>query len=194
MHLARLTGDPRVRAVAEAWRSLTAVAKIETHIEELCRASGLSDADFFGCVSATAWELGIDVAAFWMEGPGHAVSLRSALGDSLMREQPVEVLWPQSGWIRRRARLLARWNRRASDEAAKLRRRTRLSQSQFADLFMTTVRTVRRWEGGQCALTTHQQYFLRLFAMYIEWNGVCGFRQQFVREGARYGKAGRPPM
>jgi DNA-binding transcriptional regulator YiaG len=194
IHLAHLSIDPRVRSVARAWHSLTEVEKIETHIEALCRAAGSSGVDFIGCVAGTAWELGINVAAFLTGRPGHAVSLRSAIGRALMTGQPVEVFLSPTKWNRRRDRLRAAWASRASREAAVLRRRSRLSQSQFAGLFMTSVRTVRRWESGQSTLTTHQQFFLRLFAEYIERNGVREFRCRFVREAARYGKPGRPAV
>jgi DNA-binding transcriptional regulator YiaG len=194
IHLAWLSGDPRVRTVARAWHSLSAVAKVETHIEELCRAAGISDGDFVGCVAGTAWEVGIGVAALCTGSPGHAVSLTSAIGNALMTGQPVEVFLSQNKWNRLRDRLRAAWASRTSDEAAALRRRSRLSQSQFASLFMTSVRTVRRWEAGLSALTTHQQFFLRLFVMYIERNGVREFRRRFVREAPRYRKAGRPAV
>ncbi len=192
IHLAHLSIDPRVRGVARAWHSLTEVEQIETRIEELCRAAGSSGVDFIGCVAGTAWELGIDVASFLTGRPGHAVSLRRAIGEALMTGQPVEVFLSPNKWNRRRDRLRAAWASRASDEAAALRRRSRLSQSQFAGLFMTSVRTVRRWEAGMSALTTHQQFFLRLFAGYIERNGVQKFRCRFVRGEPRYGKVGRP--
>jgi DNA-binding transcriptional regulator YiaG len=194
IHLAHLSSDPRVRSVARAWQSLTEVEKIETRIEELCRAAGIGGADFIGCVAGTAWELGIDVASFLTGRPGHAVSLRSAIGGALMTRQPIEVWLSPNKWNRRRDRLRAAWASRASGEAAGLRRRSRLSQAQFASLFMTSARTVRRWEAGLSALTTHQQFFLRLFAEYIERNGVREFRRRFVRGEPRYGKAGRPAV
>jgi len=194
IHLAHLSIDPRVRSVARAWHSLTEVEKIETRIEKLCCAAGLSSADFVGRVSGTAWELGIDVASFLTGRPGHAVSLRSAIGGALMTGQPVEVFLSPNKWNRRRDRLRAAWASSATDEAAALRRRSRLSQSQFAGLFVTSVRTVRRWESGRSALTTHQQFFLRLFAGHIERNGVRAFRCRFVREAPRYGTAGRPAV
>jgi hypothetical protein len=194
-HLAGLSGgDPRVRAVAHAWHSLSAVEKVECHIEELCRAAGISGADFVGHVSGTASELGIERRIKLNGEPGHADPLRTALGEELMKgHTPLPPLtWPPTAWNRCRDRLLAGWSRRASDEAAALRRRSRLSQSQFASLFMTSVRTVRRWEAGLSALTMHQQFFLRLFAEYIERNGVREFRCRFVSGAPRYGKAGRP--
>jgi hypothetical protein len=65
MHLTWLSRDPRARALADTWHSLTAVEKVEVHIEKLCHAAGISDADFIGCVSGAAWELGIDIAALF---------------------------------------------------------------------------------------------------------------------------------
>jgi DNA-binding transcriptional regulator YiaG len=106
--------------------------------------------------------------------------------------QPVDVWLSPTKWNRHRNSLIAAWDRRANDEAAALRRGSRLSQSQFASLFMTGARTVRQWEAGLSALTTHQQWFLKLFVRYIERNGVREFRRRFIREVPRYGKAGRP--
>jgi hypothetical protein len=76
IHLAHLSIDPRVRSVARAWHSLTEVERIETRIEEVCRAAGIGGADFIGCVAGTAWELGIDVAAFLTGRPGQRGRLR----------------------------------------------------------------------------------------------------------------------
>lgn len=194
MHLALLSSDPRVRAVAVAWHSLSPVARVETAMEELCRAAGISDADFIGGVIGTAWELGMDTAAFLTDRFGYSVSLRSAMGRALMTGQPVRVLVSRTACNRCRNRLLTSWARRAGDESAALRRRLRLSQSQFAGLFMTNVRTVRRWEAGLSALTTHQQWFLRLFVTYIERDGVRAFRRRFVRETPRYSRPGRPAV
>jgi hypothetical protein len=194
MHLARLSSNPRVRAVAEAWQSLTAVGRIECHLDELCRGAGIGHADYIGQVDATADELGIQRCITLNGEPGDAFPLRIALGEALMKgHHPLPLLtWPPTEWDRCRDRLLAEWTRKANREAAALRRRSRLSQAQFASLFMTSVRTVRRWEARLSALTTRQRFFLRLFVMYIERNGVPEFRRRFVREAPRYGKAGRP--
>ena len=43
----------------------------------------------------------------------------------------------------------------------------------------------RRWEAGLSALTTHQQFFLKLFTGYIERNGVREFRRRFVAKTPR---------
>jgi DNA-binding transcriptional regulator YiaG len=192
MHLAWLSSDPRVRTVAGTWHSLAAVARGDTRIEESCSAAGISAADFIGGVVGTGWELGMDISAFLAESVARAVSLRSAIGHALMMGQPVEVWLSATDWNRTRDRLLAAWSQRASGEASALRRRLRLSQAQFAHLFMTGVRTVRRWEARLSALTRHQQFFLQLFVRYVERNGVREFRRRFVREAPRHGKAGRP--
>ena len=194
MHVARLSGNPRVRAVAEAWQSLTAIGKIECYIEDLCRGAGIGAGDLIGSVAGTGWEFGINVAAFCVQKPGYTVSLRTALGEALMKGQPLELCLTPTAWNRRRDRLVAEWMQRANGVAATLRRRSRLSQSQFASLFMATTRTVRRWEARLSALTTHQQFFLRLFVMYIERNGLPEFRRRFVGQAPRYGKAGRPAV
>ena len=196
IHFAHLSIDPRVRSVARAWQSLTEVEKIETRIEELCRAAAIRDAEFIGQIDSIASELGIERRIKLNGEPGHADPLRTALGEELMKgHTPLPPLtWPPTAWNRCRERLRAVWASRASDETAALRRRSRLSQSQFAALFMTSVRTVRRWGAGMSALTTHQQFFLRLFAEYIERNGVQKFRCRFVRGEPRYGKVGRPAV
>jgi DNA-binding transcriptional regulator YiaG len=49
-----------------------------------------------------------------------------------------------------------------------LRKRWGLSQKQFASLFMTTARTVKRWEAGRSRMTPHQQNFLGVFARYVQ--------------------------
>ena len=185
LHLAWLSSDSRVRSVASEWHSFSAVARVEAHIEDLCRSAGISDAEFAGEVTRTAWELGIDVAAFMLERLGHAVSLRSALGESLMTGQRVEVWLSPTEWNRRRDRLIALSDRQARGNAAALRQRLRLSQLQFAGLFITTARTVRRWEGGHCDLTWHQQWFLTLFKRYLKRSGVHAFRRRFVLDAPR---------
>jgi DNA-binding transcriptional regulator YiaG len=55
-----------------------------------------------------------------------------------------------------------------------------LSQRQFANLFMTTVRTVRRWEKREFAPTPHQQWFLGVFANYVRERGLVQLREHFV--------------
>ena len=194
IHVAWLSSDPRVRSVAQAWRSLSAVAKTESRIEDLCRAAGISNAHFMGDLDGIAKELGIQRRIQWNGEDGDAFPLRTALGRELMDTHQMVRLCssPPAAWRRYRNRLLDAWNRRASDEAAALRRRARLSQSQFASLFMTTVRTVRRWEARCSALTTRQQFFLRLFMMYVERNGLGALRHRFLPEALRYGSVGRP--
>jgi transcriptional regulator with XRE-family HTH domain len=68
-----------------------------------------------------------------------------------------------------------------------------LSQSQFAALFMTDTRTVRRWENGQLPLSLRHQWFFGLFVQYARNNGVDRFLNRFVAdEHGRFSQAGRP--
>ena len=73
-----------------------------------------------------------------------------------------------------------------------LRRRWRLSESQLGQLLMVSRRTVRRLELGECAPTAHMERFLEAFAHYISEHGLRQFRERFVGQVGRYGKAGRP--
>jgi len=81
---------------------------------------------------------------------------------------------------------------RTQRRVAAFRKQLGLSQPQFGDLFMTTERTVKRWESGQLAMTPHQQYFLERFAEYVKRKGLKAFRRRFAAEQPRYGKRGRP--
>jgi hypothetical protein len=84
--------------------------------------------------------------------------------------------------------------RKQANPVVTLRKRWRLSQMQLASLFMTTARSVKRWEGGRSGLTPHQQYFLGVFARYVARYGVKAFRRRFVGEKPRYAKRGRPRL
>lgn len=72
------------------------------------------------------------------------------------------------------------------------RRRWRLSQAQFAMLFATSVRTVRRWESGQLEPREHQKWLLALLIDYARTQGNDRLVQRFVNEPGRLCKAGRP--
>jgi transcriptional regulator with XRE-family HTH domain len=87
---------------------------------------------------------------------------------------------------------LNRHFRRYQGRIAVFRKLCGLSQKQFADLFMTTARTVKRWESGRSDMTPHHEFFLTAFVGYVERNGVRDFRRRFVREEPRYGRVGRP--
>lgn len=58
-----------------------------------------------------------------------------------------------------------------------------LSQAQFAHLFMTSVRTVKRWETRQAEPDDHERWFLGLFGRYVQQHGLGKFRERFVRPG-----------
>ncbi len=79
-----------------------------------------------------------------------------------------------------------------TSDVAKLRRVWGLSQKQFAELFMTSMRTVRRWEAGEYKPDAREQMFLRAFSSYARAHGVIAFRRRFVRQAPRYGRRGRP--
>lgn len=72
------------------------------------------------------------------------------------------------------------------------RRRWGLSQSQFARLFATSVRTVRRWETGQLEPQEHQQWLFSLLLNYANINGVNRLLRRFLQESGRFSKPGRP--
>ena len=84
--------------------------------------------------------------------------------------------------------------RKQTNQVVTLRKRWGLSQKQFARLFMTTARTLKRWEAQRSGLTPHQQYFLGVFARYVQRNGLKAFRRRFVGEKPRYAKRGRPRL
>lgn len=70
---------------------------------------------------------------------------------------------------------------RACEQMIRARKCWRLAQREFAGLFMTTVRTVRRWEHREFAPTPHQQWFLRVLSAYANIHGLREFRARFVR-------------
>jgi hypothetical protein len=59
--LASLSRDNRVRAVAGRWTSLSRKAKQSIEFEQLCRVVGIDGGHFFSAITATAFELGMDV-------------------------------------------------------------------------------------------------------------------------------------
>jgi DNA-binding transcriptional regulator YiaG len=173
VHLSWLSSDVRLRAVCQARRAQSVSARRGFSLNGLCDAAGISEAEFFGGAVATAFELGILVPISNMvdsfEGAiEQAMNDRSflAIEDSPRhRDKPIAIPdGPRPSGV-----LLTR-------------RLWKLTQHEFAGLFMTTVRTVKRWESGRSGLTAHQQFFLSLFAGYVERNGVPEFRRRFVDE------------
>jgi DNA-binding transcriptional regulator YiaG len=83
--------------------------------------------------------------------------------------------------------------RTGCDEMAAIRRKWKLSLRQFAELFLTSARTVRRWEGREFNPTPHQHWCLSILVRYAEQKGITAFRRRFVQQPGRYSKPGRPP-
>ena len=74
--------------------------------------------------------------------------------------------------------------RNPANQVVTLRKCWGLSQKQFADLFMTTARTVKRWEAACSRMTPHQRFFLGVFARYVGRYGAAAFRRR-VRAAGR---------
>src|SRR5260370_25912395 len=62
IHLAWLSPDASVRAVASRWNSLTCPERQRIAVEEVCWEVGIDTAYFVGQIAAAAWELGIDIS------------------------------------------------------------------------------------------------------------------------------------
>ena len=75
-------------------------------------------------------------------------------------------------------------------EVGRLRVEWALSQSQFARLLNTSVRTVKRWESHSHKPTPDVRIILASFQDYIAAHGLDAFRERFVREEPRRGKPG----
>jgi len=67
-----------------------------------------------------------------------------------------------------------------------------VSQSQFATLFATSVRSVRRWENGQLEPRGHQLWLFGLLVEYATVHGLDQFLRRFVNQTGRLSRAGRP--
>lgn len=72
------------------------------------------------------------------------------------------------------------------------RRRWGLSQAQFASLFATSMRSVRRWENAQLLPREQQLWIFSLLIEYARTNGTKCFLRRFVQQGGRLSKPGRP--
>jgi DNA-binding transcriptional regulator YiaG len=206
-----LSSDQRARAVANTWRSLT-IEKRRTTIEDLCGGADITVTEFFRSVYRTGRELNAlfrrprDLPIFMLgllkqdgSDPGVTLeismsraSVKSAFEAKLMLGEPLELFLASRKYRHRLNHLLALWKAQACDYVASMRRRWRLSQAQFADLFMTDVRVVKRWEAHEAKPTIRHQWFLRLFALYVKEHGLGTFRRRFVGQRPRYGRRGRP--
>jgi len=208
-----LSEDDRVRAIAGRWSSLPRTIRPQVELEELCREIGLDRAVFGHNITMTAFDLGIDVSALLGRVASYPSVIRGVFttpGLHLEALRLTGILAPRLQFVPReestivtatglrgpskhdsrgsRARSLE--SNQACGRMARARWRWGLSQGQFARLFMTSVRTVRRWEDRQFAPTPHQQWFLGLFEKYIAKEGLAAFLSRFVRQTSRYQAAG----
>jgi len=126
-------------------------------------------------------------AAFWAGTTWGLVCERVSLARALGRRG-------MSKRIDRGHQVVSRESRRSCDRMAAFRRKVALSQGQFPQLFTTSGRTVRHWEGHKFTPTPHQQWFLAILVRYAKQNGITAFRRRFVGEPPRYAKCGRPTL
>ena len=214
MALAWLSSDKPARAVANAWRALAIETKRRTTVEDLCGSADITVTEFFRSVYWTGLELNAlfrrprDLPIFMLgllkrDGSDPGVSLeinmsrasvKSAFEAKLMLGESLELFLAPRKYRRRLNHLLALWKAQACDYVVIMRRRWQLSQAQFAGLFMTDVRVVKRWEAHQAQPTIRHQWFLQLFALYVKEHGLGTFRRRFVRQRPRYAKRGRPTI
>jgi len=212
MALAWLSSDKRARAVANAWRALATETKRSTTVEDLCGGADITVTEFFRSVYRTGLELNAlfrrppDLPIFMLgllkrDGSDPGVSLeinmsrasvKSAFEAKLMLGESLDLFLAPRKYRRRLNQLLALWKAQACDYVASMRRRWRLSQAQFAGLFMTDVRVIKRWEAHEAQPPIRHQWFLRLFALYVKEHGLGKFRRRFVGQRPRYGRRGRP--
>ena len=201
MVLAWLCENERVREVATLWSWLTHAEKLTVEIERLCQEVGVEAKDFIREAAGTAWEL-------WVEFP-----LKFDLGDvrSYLQQVeydllsgptlgPIPTSWYAFGDEQHRCRKRITCGKRArsmQDHAAcntfgAIRRQWRLSRAQFANLFVTSIRTARRWEIHLSTPTPNQQWFMERFVEFVKTNGRRAFLRRFVRQAPRYQSPGRP--
>jgi DNA-binding transcriptional regulator YiaG len=219
--LASLSRDDLVRAVAHRWTLLSRQAKQTIEFEQLSRAVGIDGGHFFGAITGVAFELAMDISGFigslecWTiqapTFPQQATAKGTALREQFFKAvafwagttsgqvcEPVSLARAlgrrgMSMRIGRGARVVSEEERRRCAEIAAFRKEWRLSQSQFARLFISSTRTVRHWERGEFSPTPQQQRFLGLLAGYARREGLRAFHKRFVGEQApRYGQPGRP--
>src|ERR1019366_5310907 len=194
IHLAWLSDDPRAQTVARRWKSSSGERSRGVQIEQLCDAAGIDDREFAGKVAGAAWELGIALPRFIAGVAEAGESLKDAHVRTLMVGEPI-IPWLEPAELKRcRDRLLRESEHRICDDVARLRREWGLSQSQFARLFLTDVRTMKRWQAREMKPTPRHRWLLRLFALYVERKGLRAFRHRFFRQNPRYGKPGRPAV
>jgi len=200
--LAWLCEDERVREAAAQWSLLTSAEKQKVEIETLCLAVGVDPADFIRGVAATAWELGIefplrvgiqDLRSYVRRWDYDLLSGRTrALFPTSLLYAPDDLHRRQNKRLSSGKRVRSPEDHAACDTFEANRREWRLSKTQFADLFMTTRRTVMRWEDHLYSPTPHQRWLMEGFLEYVKANGRRAFLRRFVRHTPRYQRSARP--
>jgi DNA-binding transcriptional regulator YiaG len=202
--LAWLSDDDRARAVRDCWNSLSRRVKHNVEVEDLCRAVGIDAGHFFGIVAATAFRLGMDISVFIggvlrmttqvvesvnrvITGKGTGRSKQFWKSATVSADTAAE---PNKGVVGRRTQVQR--EERCCDGMAAFREKWGLSQRQFAALFATDIRSVRRWEHGQLSPSPRQRWCLWLLVQYVNRNGLRAFQRRLVRQSPRYRKPGRP--
>ena len=204
MWLAWLSTTEPTRAVVGIWRRFKAASKHGVAIAELINSTAIAGIDttttmFFQDVMRTGLELCAlfprlpDMPAPWLGLPLRErsddveleinlseTSVKAAFENLLMRDAPLRLFRDPREYRHRLDPLRATWKAEACDYMAKMRRRLRLTRRQFADLFMTSLRTVERWETHTRRPSTRHQWQLRLLAQYAKERGLATFRRRFV--------------
>jgi DNA-binding transcriptional regulator YiaG len=199
--LAWVSKGQRVREVATSWSRLTHAEKLRVEIERLCLETGVEPVDFISGVAETAWELGVEFSLKFDLGDVRTY-VRQVEYDLLSGPTlgPIPASWYAwgDGHQRRSKRITCGKRARsmqdhaACNTFAAIRRQWRLSLAQFANLFMTSIRTARRWEIHLSTPTPNQQWFMERFVEFVKTNGRRTFLRRFVRQAPRFQRPGRP--
>jgi len=90
-----------------------------------------------------------------------------------------------------RKRPLTPSERAVCDWVKQTRAELQISQSQFARLLNTDVRTVKRWESYQCKPRRHQRHWLWTFSEFVKNHGAEAARKRYLQdEEPRFEKPG----
>jgi DNA-binding transcriptional regulator YiaG len=178
-----LSGDAQARAVRDRWQSLPRQAKRGIGVEDVCRAVGIDVGEYFGIVAATAFDLGMDVSTFIgcvERMNARVVGCAQRVITGARQSKPLfGALRPEKIGVE-------------CDAMAAFRRKWKLSEQQFSRVLGCGLRSVKRWESGECTPQLHQRWVLELLRRYASRNGIAAFRRRFVGESPRYQKSGRP--
>jgi len=172
--LAGLATDARVREVAQRWQSLTDAEKEDTSLERICCGVEIDSGKFIGEVAATGWDLGIDIG-----------TLIGGMAGTIEWHRDLQLLWY---WDEE----YSGTRQAIGGQLPLLRQELALSQARFAKLFLTTARTVRRWESRETFPTEHQQWFGYILMRSAARHGIRKFVRRFIAGKRRLSRPGRP--